>query len=134
MGAKMEQLNEKGLHLDDLQRLRVLEPDSVDQANDLKDECGNLTTQMDDFRKMTDQFISLTDQISKQVEDEKLETLGARNKLKSMTENRKQEQQKLTALIVEKKMEYERLRIHYESLLKDHEDQKEFIEQFMLQK
>ena len=76
----------------------------------------------------------LTDQISKQVEDEKLETIGARNKLKSMTENRKQEQQKLTALIVEKKMEYERLRIHYESLLKDHEDQKEFIEQFMLQK
>ena len=51
-----------------------------------------------------------------------------------MTENRKQEQQKLTALIVEKKMEYERLRIHYESLLKDHEDQREFIEQFMLQK
>ena len=28
----MEQLNEKGLHLDDLQRLRVLEPDSVDQV------------------------------------------------------------------------------------------------------
>ena len=89
---------------------------------------------MDDFRKMTDQFISLTDQIAKQVEDEKLEALGARNKLKSMSENRKQEQQKLTALIVEKKMEYERLRIHYESLLKDNEDQREFIEQFMLQK
>ena len=104
------------------------------QAQDLKDECGNLTSQMDDFQKMTDQFISITDKIAKQVEDEKLETLGARNKLKSMTENRKQEQQKLTALIVEKKMEYERLRIHYESLLKDHEDQREFIEQFMLQK
>jgi hypothetical protein len=28
----MEQLNEKGLHLDDLQRLRVLEPDSTDQV------------------------------------------------------------------------------------------------------
>ena len=89
---------------------------------------------MDDFQKMTDQFISITDKIAKQVEDEKLETLGARNKLKSMTENRKQEQQKLTALIVEKKMEYELLRIQYESLLKDHEDQREFIEQFMLQK
>ena len=83
---------------------------------------------------MTDQFITLTDQISKQVEDEKLETLGARNKLKSMTENRKQQQQQLTALFVEKKMEFERLRVHYESLLKDHEDQREFIEQFMLQK
>jgi len=83
---------------------------------------------------MTDQFIALSDQIAKQVEAEKLETLGARNKLKSMTENRKQQHQQLTALIVEKKMEFERLRIHYESLLKDQEDQREFIEQFMQQK
>lgn len=72
--------------------------------------------------------------ISKQVEKEKLEALGARNKLKSMSENRKQQHQQLTALVIEKKMEFERLRIHYESLLKDHEDQLEFIEQFMLQK
>lgn len=100
----------------------------------MKDECGNLTTQMEEFRKMTDQFIALSDQIAKQVEAEKLETLGARNKLKSMTENRKQQHQQLTALIVEKKMEFERLRIHYESLLKDQEDQREFIEQFMQQK
>ena len=60
--------------------------------------------------------------------------LNTRNKLKSMTENRKQQHQQLTALIVEKKMEFERLRIHYESLLKDQEDQREFIEQFMQQK
>lgn len=73
-------------------------------------------------------------QISKQVEKEKLEALGARNKLKSMSENRKQQHQQLTALVIEKKMEYERLRMQYESLLKDHEDQQEFIEQFMLQK
>ena len=32
----MEQLNEKGLHLDDLQRLRVLEPDSVDQVRQIE--------------------------------------------------------------------------------------------------
>jgi len=60
----MEQLTEKGLHLDDLQRLRVLEPDATEQAKDLKDECENLTQQMDEFRKMTDTFISLTDQIA----------------------------------------------------------------------
>ena len=33
------------------------------QAKDLKDECENLTQQMDEFRKMTDTFISLTDQV-----------------------------------------------------------------------
>ena len=29
---KMEQLTDKGLHLDDLQRLRVLEPDATEQV------------------------------------------------------------------------------------------------------
>lgn len=60
----MEQLNDKGLHLDDLQRLRVLEPDACDQTKDLKDECGNLTTQLDEFRTMTDTFIKLTDEVT----------------------------------------------------------------------
>ena len=88
------------------------------------------------------------------MENEKLAALGARNKLKSMTEARyltfiiffhiyqihsnlffrKQQHQQLTALIVEKKHEFERLRINYESLLKDQQDQQEFIEHFMSQK
>ena len=97
-------------------------------------------------------------QVGKQVEDEKLAALGARNMLKSMTEARyvtppkkinlknnwirfmyrfiprKQQHQQLTALIVEKKHEFERLRINYESLLKDQAEQQEFIEHFMSQK
>ena len=44
-----------------------------------------------------------------------------------------QEQQQLQALIVEKKMEFERLRIEYESLLKAETEQQEFIEQLILQ-
>ena len=36
------------------------------------------------------------------------------------------------ALIVEKKMEFERLRIQYESLLKTEAEQQEFIEQLIL--
>ena len=45
-----------------------------------------------------------------------------------------QQHQQLTALIVEKKHEFERLRINYESLLKDQAEQQEFIEHFMSQK
>ena len=29
----------------------------------MKDECGDLTNQIDEFRKMSDQFINLTDQV-----------------------------------------------------------------------
>lgn len=44
-----------------------------------------------------------------------------------------QEQQQLQALIVEKKMEFERLRIEHESLQKVEIEQQEFIEQLILQ-
>ena len=44
-----------------------------------------------------------------------------------------QEQQQLQALIVEKKMEFERLRIEFESLQKAETEQLEFIEQLILQ-
>ena len=68
------------------------------------------------------------------MEKEKLAALGSRNKLKSMSESRKQQQQQLTSMIFEKKTELERLRLHYESLLKAQSDQQEFVDQFVLNK
>ena len=61
-------------------------------------------------------------------------TLGARNQLKSMSKAREHEQEQLQALIVEKLMQYEKLKLEYEALLKTEAEQQEFIEQFMLQK
>ena len=56
-----------------------------------------------------------------------------RNHLKTMAKAREQEQQKLQALIVEKLMQYERLKLENEALLKTEAQQQEFMEQFMLQ-
>ena len=68
------------------------------------------------------------------MEKEKLAALGSRNKLKSMSESKKQQQQQLTSMIFEKKTELERLRLHHESLLKAQSDQQEFVDQFVLNK
>ena len=68
------------------------------------------------------------------MEKEKLAALGSRNKLKSISESRKQQQQQLTSMIFEKKTELERLRLQYESLLKAQSDQQEFVDQFVLNK
>ena len=51
-----------------------------------------------------------------------------------MAKAREQEQQKLQSLIVEKLMQYERLKVEYEALVKTEVQQQEFMEQFMLQK
>ena len=73
-------------------------------------------------------------QVASEVEKEKLAALGSRNKLKSISESRKQQQQQLTSMIFEKKTELERLRLQYESLLKAQSDQQEFVDQFVLNK
>ena len=83
---------------------------------------------------LSEKWIMISFQVSKEVEQEKLNTLGARNTLKTMAKSREQEQQKLQSLIVEKLMQYERLKLEHEALLKTEAQQHEFMEQFMLQK
>jgi len=49
-----------------------------------------------------------------------------------MAKAREQEEQQLHALIVEKKLELERLRVQFESLQKMESEQQEFIDQLIL--
>lgn len=51
-----------------------------------------------------------------------------------MTKAREQEQQRLQALIVEKFLALERLKVEHDSLMKIEAEQQEFMDQFMLQK
>ena len=60
--------------------------------------------------------------------------MGGRNQLKSVSRLREQEMVQLQTLVVEKFMQYERLRLQLESLEKVEAEQQEFIQQLMLQK
>ena len=71
--------------------------------------------------------------MSKQVDQEKLSCLGARNRLKSVTKSREQQQQQLQAVIAEKSVALERLKVQYEALRKQEQEQQEFIDQLILQ-
>ena len=53
-------------------------------------------------------FIDLVDGLAKQVEEEKIKAIGARNHLKSIAKEREAQKQQLKALIAEKKMQLER--------------------------
>ncbi len=59
----MENLSNRGLYVDELQKLRVMDPDLSSQTEGLKNECGNFVTQMGDFQKMADGFIALADEV-----------------------------------------------------------------------
>ncbi|KAK3782952.1 hypothetical protein RRG08_065863 [Elysia crispata] len=129
-----EALARAGLHFDELNKIRVLEPDVAQQTKELKEECKEFVDKIGDFQKIVGTFIEMVDTVAKEVEKEKMKAIGARNMLKSIAKQREAEQQQLQALITEKRMQMERLRIQHDALLKEEASQNEFIEQLVLQK
>ncbi|XP_075891991.1 intraflagellar transport protein 20 homolog isoform X2 [Nelusetta ayraudi] len=127
-------LAEAGFYFDELNKLRVLEPDVSQRTSELKEECKEFVDKIGQFQKIVGGLMALMDELSKEVETEKMKAIGARNLLKSVAKQREAQQQQLQALIAEKKMQLERYRIEYEALSKVEAEQNEFIDQFILQK
>nr|AFK10892.1 intraflagellar transport protein 20-like protein [Callorhinchus milii] len=130
----MDSLGEAGLHFDELNKLRVLDPEIAYNTTELKEECKEFVEKIGQFQKIVGGLIEIVDQLAKEAENEKMKAIGARNLLKSVAKQREAQQQQLQALITEKKMQLERYRIEYESLSKVEAEQNEFIDQFILQK
>uniref|UniRef100_A0A8C4PBK4 Intraflagellar transport 20 n=4 Tax=Casuariiformes TaxID=8784 RepID=A0A8C4PBK4_DRONO len=133
-GMAGDALRQAGLHFDELNKLRVLEPGVAEQTAQLREECGAFVDKVVEFQKIVGSLIELVDQLAKAAESEKMKAIGARNLLKSIAKQREAQEQQLQALIAEKKMQLERYRIEYETLCKIEADQHEFIDQFIFQK
>ncbi|XP_017391510.1 intraflagellar transport protein 20 homolog isoform X2 [Cebus imitator] len=102
-------LGEAGLHFDELNKLRVLDPEVTQQTIELKEECKDFVDKIGQFQKIVGGLIELVDQLAKEAENEKMKAIGARNLLKSIAKQREAQQQQLQALIAEKKMQLERV-------------------------
>ncbi|KYN41124.1 Intraflagellar transport protein 20 like protein [Trachymyrmex septentrionalis] len=117
-----------GVYIDDLSKIRVLEPETANQTNKLKDECQSFVSKITEFEKNSDEFIRILDSLAKEVEKEKMKTIGARNLLRSVAKQREAQKQQTEALILEKSVELERLRVQYDSYKKIEMEQLETIE------
>ncbi|XP_078044581.1 intraflagellar transport 20 [Augochlora pura] len=124
-----DSLAKYGIYIDDLSKIRVLEPEVANQTSKLKEECHNFVSKIVEFQSNSDQFIQIIEQLANEVEKEKMKTIGTRNLLRSMAKERDAQKQQIQAQIVEKSMELERLRIQYDSLKKIELEQLETIEQ-----
>ncbi|XP_062056247.1 intraflagellar transport protein 20 homolog [Lepus europaeus] len=126
-------LGEAGLHFDELNKLRVLDPEVTQQIIELKEKCKDFVDKIGQFQKIVGGLIELVDQLAKEAENEKMKATGARNLLKSIAKQREAQQQQLQALVAEK-MQLARYRVEYEALCKVEAEQNEFIDQFIFQK
>ncbi|XP_031553214.1 intraflagellar transport protein 20 homolog [Actinia tenebrosa] len=124
----------EGFYFDELNKVRVLEPEVSQETMKLKEECKEFVDKINDFQKIVGGFIDTVDSLAKEVEKEKMKAIGSRNLLKSIAKQRESQQQQLRALIAEKRTQLERFRLQHESLQKVESEQNEFIEQFILQK
>ncbi|XP_034021170.1 intraflagellar transport protein 20 homolog [Thalassophryne amazonica] len=127
-------LTEAGVYFDELNKLRVLEPNVSHQSTEIREECKDFVEQTNKFQKMVGGLIEEVDELAKEVETEKMKAIGARNLLKSMAQQKDAQMQHLQALITEKKMQLERYRVEYESLCKVEAEQHDFINHFIQQK
>ncbi|CAG0879371.1 unnamed protein product [Cyprideis torosa] len=129
-----EALAGTGLYFDELNKIRVLDPTVADQTSQLKDECESFTKNISEFQTITQSLISLVEKLRTEVDTEKTKAIGYRNLLQSVSKERESQQQQLQALITEKRLELERLRVHYETLSQTEAEQVDFIENFLTQK
>jgi intraflagellar transport protein 20 len=59
----MEELEAKGLFIDDVQKLRVMQPELAAQTQTLKDECGGFVENITDFQTKADGFTAFIDEV-----------------------------------------------------------------------
>ncbi|XP_037271183.2 intraflagellar transport 20 isoform X2 [Rhipicephalus microplus] len=128
-----EVFSRAGLYVDELNKLRIADPDAIRETQELKDDCHKFIERMTEFQSVVDKYIAISDKLAAEVEHEKLKAIGSRNLLKSVVKDRETQQQQLQALVLEKKIELERLRIQLNALKREEAEQNELIEQFSMQ-
>uniref|UniRef100_A0A2K5V4U1 Intraflagellar transport 20 n=1 Tax=Macaca fascicularis TaxID=9541 RepID=A0A2K5V4U1_MACFA len=67
-------LGEAGLHFDELNKLRVLDPEVTQQTIELKEECKDFVDKIGQFQKIVGGLIELVDQLAKEAENEKMKS------------------------------------------------------------
>ncbi|XP_017769382.1 PREDICTED: intraflagellar transport protein 20 homolog [Nicrophorus vespilloides] len=122
-----EILSTIGVYFDEVDKVRILEPDVSNQTNVLKDECKIYVEKIDEFQKLIDNFINIMDKLGKEVERQKMKAISTRNIMQTMEKRREVDQQQLQALIMEKSMEVERLKVQLNSLQKQELEQLDII-------
>ncbi|CAN8016789.1 unnamed protein product [Ixodes persulcatus] len=126
-----EALAKAGLYVDELNKIRIADPNITRQTQELKDDCHKFVDRMVEFQGIVNKSIAVSNKLATLVEQEKLKAIGSRNLLESVAKDREMQQQQLHALVLEKKIELERLKVQLNTLKKEEAEQNELIEQHL---
>jgi len=116
------------ISFDELNRIRILDPEHFKQTEALADECTQFTDKIGAFSKTVGALTEILSTQSEKIEMEKLRAIGQRNRKDTEAETRKRRQQEMHVLLAQKQGELQRLHDQYESLVKVEQEQKLLME------
>ncbi|KJH46683.1 hypothetical protein DICVIV_07247 [Dictyocaulus viviparus] len=126
-----ELLDKAGIHIDETNRIRLIDPEISDMLNDLRNESREFAAQMTSFHSTTESLIKAFEEMASIVEAEKLRAMAVRSAFQSVEKHKSTDAQQLQIVIREKQMELERLRVELASLEAVEQEQKDIIKQII---
>ncbi|XP_075745225.1 intraflagellar transport 20 isoform X1 [Rhipicephalus microplus] len=74
-----EVFSRAGLYVDELNKLRIADPDAIRETQELKDDCHKFIERMTEFQSVVDKYIAISDKLAAEVEHEKLKVSSQEN-------------------------------------------------------
>ncbi|KAI3387955.1 hypothetical protein SNEBB_004984 [Seison nebaliae] len=65
-------LSRVGLYMDEVNKLRLMDPEKATQTNELKEECDNFVSNIDEFQQLVTRFMKQIDDVAKEVNKQKM--------------------------------------------------------------
>jgi len=129
--AAEEVLQKAGMHVDDLNRLRLLAPEVADNCTEFHTECKEFTQQLGSFKTTTGSLIQTLEELAQLVETEKLQAMASRSALKNADKQKVAEKQQLQIQMRERQIELERVRAELEAAQRVEAEQRDYLQQFI---
>ncbi|KAK6728003.1 hypothetical protein RB195_005576 [Necator americanus] len=126
-----EILNKAGIHIDEMNRIRLMDPEISDTLGDLRTNSRDFAAQMTSFRTTTEGLLKAFEELATLVEAEKLRAMAARSAFQSVDKTRSSDSQQLQIVIRERQVELERLRVELASLQAVEQEQKDVMQQII---
>ncbi|KAL1235987.1 Intraflagellar transport protein [Trichinella spiralis] len=120
-------LSSVNLYLDELNKLRLLNPETGHQSENLSSEVSSFIEKNEKIRRLVEDTEGMFTKFAEKVELQKFQAINARNLTKDFALHQSKNKQRLEMLIKLKRAELERLRKENENLQHESDKQQEMI-------
>merc|ERR1711953_1106793 len=129
MNESSRVLESNGLYVDDLSRIRVLDPETADASESTKAAADHYVADFNDFVSMINDFTAQADAMAEQVKQRKLKAIGTRTKLQAIDRENAVRKINCCSELKEHRELLDRLRGEHEALKRVEQSQQTILQQ-----